>query len=79
MSHLAQIICPFLRQSLITETRQQVFICRHLRPDLRSQSFTSLIAVLRQEINTKFPHLSGFLMEHFLEGIASACRGKMVH
>ena len=34
-----------------------------------SQSFTSLIADLRQDIN-KFIHLAGTFMEHYLEGIA---------
>ena len=36
----------------------------------RSQSFTSLMADLCQDINREFLHLAGGVMEHFLEGIA---------
>ena len=35
-----------------------------------AQSFTSLKADLRQDINGEVLHLSGALMEHFLEGSA---------
>ena len=36
----------------------------------RAQSFTSLMADRRQDINGGFAHLAGALMEHFLEGSA---------